>query len=804
VAQVAHGGALGGVHGFTPALTSFVGRATQVDEVAGLLAEFRLVTVTGPGGVGKTRLAGEVARRVAGRFADGVWLVELAAVQEPALVPAAVAMVLGLRQPPGMSIVESLAGVLARQQLLLVLDNCEHVAAAAAELCGGLLPAADDVRVLATSREPVGVAGEARYRVPPLALPGLGGPAGDAGSEAVALFADRARLADPHFDLSGEAGPVVARLVARLDGMPLAIELAAARIESLGVARLLERLDDGFALLAGGGRAAAPRQRSLAATVEWSYQLLSENERQVFRRLAIFPGPFTLEVAETVAGAAAGPVVLHLVDCSLLAPPRPGPDGRARYVMLETLRAYGAERLAEAGEMPGAAAALAGYALQVAEQADAEIQTSAGEQAAALWLDAEDATVHQGLAWVLEYDQPAGLRLAIALAPWWRLRGRSAAGYALLRRASEHAARGGDPWCAAQLWLGKLSLDEVGALGHCTAACDALAARGPSPALVDGLIFSSGALRNLGRLPEAAEDARRGLALARELGYPAGEALALTELSGAAHYAGDIEIALEWARQACQIDPAGIPGRVGRRCLWVLTLALMETGEMASAHDSCAEGLTRTREAGDLEDQASWLWLMAELDWLAGRMPEAGAHVRESLEIASRIGERLRLLDCLDTCGHVCAATQHWAEAITMWAAHAAYLRSKGIPDMPQEAQRRQEPMRKAAQALGPARTRAAEERGTAMSLETAAEFAIVLTGPGSSAPQAPQGLAQLSAREQELVTLVAQGRTDAQIAAQLYISVSTVRSHLDRIRDKTGSRRRADLTRLALQAGLV
>jgi predicted ATPase len=194
------------VHGFTSALTSFVGRAAQVDEVAGLLAEYRLVTVTGPGGVGKTRLAVEVARRVAGRFADGVWLVELAAVQEPALVPAAVAVVLGLRQPPGMSIVESLAEVLARQQLLLVLDNCEHVAGAAAELCGGLLPAADDVRVLATSREPVGVAGEARYRVPPLTLPELGGPAGDAGSEAVALFADRARQADSHFDLSGETG----------------------------------------------------------------------------------------------------------------------------------------------------------------------------------------------------------------------------------------------------------------------------------------------------------------------------------------------------------------------------------------------------------------------------------------------------------------------------------------------------------------------------------------------------------------------------------------------------------------------
>ncbi len=258
-----------------------------------------------------------------------MWLVELAAVQEPALVPAAVAVALGIHQPPGMSVAEALAGVLARRQLLLVLDNCEHVVVAVAELCGGLLPAADDVRVLATSREPVGIAGEARYRLPPLTLPEPGEQAESAGSEAVALFADRARQVDPHFDLSGEAGPVAARLVARLDGMPLAIELAAARVESLGVAQLLDRLDDRFALLASGDRLAAARHQSLAATVDWSYQLLGEDERRVFRRLAVFPGPFTLEAAEAVAGPAAGPAVLHLVDCSLLTPPaparRPGP-----------------------------------------------------------------------------------------------------------------------------------------------------------------------------------------------------------------------------------------------------------------------------------------------------------------------------------------------------------------------------------------------------------------------------------------------------------------------------------------------
>src|ERR1035438_1981009 len=414
--------ALGSMHGFPAALTSFVGRAGVVDEIAGHLGQYRLVTVTGSGGAGKTRLAGEVAKRVAGRFSDLVWLVELAAVRDPAQVVAAVAAALGIRDLPAVAAADALAGALARRQLLLALDNWEHVIGAAGELCGRLLLGADDVRVLATSREPLRIAGESRYRLASLTLPDPDNPADPDGSEAVALFADRARRADASFALDGETAPVVARLVARLDGMPLAIELAAARVEALGVAQLLDRIDDRFTLLEAGDRLAAARQRSLAATVEWSYRLLDVRERRVFRAVSVFPGPFTLEGAEAVAGAGSGPAVLHLVDCSLLVPPRAGPDGRSRYLMLETLRAYAAGLLAGAGEGEAVAGALAGYALRVAEDAMSGLTPGTGDVAAARWLDAEDATMHRVLDWALEHnaalshDAAVAPRLAAALA----------------------------------------------------------------------------------------------------------------------------------------------------------------------------------------------------------------------------------------------------------------------------------------------------------------------------------------------------------------------------------------------------
>jgi DNA-binding CsgD family transcriptional regulator/tetratricopeptide (TPR) repeat protein len=538
--------------------------------------------------------------------------------------------------------------------------------------------------------------------------------------------------------------------------------------------------------------------------VEWSYQLLEEHERRVFRALSVFPAGFTLEAAEAVAGPEAGPAVLHLVDCSLLVPPRAGPDGRYRYAMLETLRAYGAGLPAEAGEQDGAATALAGYTLRVAGEAAAGLQSGDGELAAACWLDAEDATMRQALAWAVAHDPATALRLANALGWWWVLRGPLAGEYRLLRQAADGAEAGSGRWCAAQAWLGLaalLSADLAEALGHFTAVRDAVAGRPPSWALAAALAGRAQVLRLMGRTAEAVGDGRRALALAREIGYPLGELLALAELSLDADHAGDHDEAVRLARQARQVA-AGIPGGLARMCSSVLTIVLADAGDLAEAERVGAAGLASARDVGDLLNQTVLLPRIVDLDLRAGRTGDAAAHLREGLRLAVRTGYWFELQFGLFQCGELCAATGRVAEALTLWAACAAVDRHEGLTDPPWIAPHWEEQLHEARDALGPGRARAAEDRGAAMSLATAAEYALMLIAPGPPQLTAPPG--KLSSRERELVTLVAKGRTNAQIAAELYISVRTVSSHLNRIRDKTGCRRRADLTRLALSEGLV
>jgi predicted ATPase len=590
------------VHGFPAVLTSFVGREQAVRDVAALLERYRLVTVTGPGGVGKTRLAAAVAGRVAGRFADGAWLAELAPVRDAAWVAPMVAVALCVREQPGVSAAEGLMRVLSRRQLLVVLDNCEHVIGAAAELCAGLLQACDDVRVLATSRERLRIAGEAAYRLAQLPVPGPGSGGDGADMGAVTLFADRARAADAGFALTDENLADVTRLVGRLDGMPLAIELAAARVEALGVSQLAGLLDGRLELLAGGNRLAAGRHQSLAAAAEWSYQLLAEEEQRLFRRLSVFPAPFTLEAARVVAGPDAEPVVLRLVECSLLVPPRLCLDGRSRYGMLETLRGYGAGLLAEAGEQDRAQLALVRYALGVAEQAGASLRAGTGEAAAARRLDAEDTTMTYVLGWSVEHDLDAALRLMVALGWWWMLRGRLASQEPLLRELAGRAEPGSQGWSIARFWLCWAALDAAdlaGALRWCTAVVDMTGGREPSQPLVDSLIMQSTVLTNLGRVPEAVAAGRRALALAQQLGYQFGQVLAMTCLSRAASCSGDLDEAVLLARQAGQIPD--MPAKAARMRGYELAAALADAGNLPAAKQACVATLAQARDAGDLD-----------------------------------------------------------------------------------------------------------------------------------------------------------------------------------------------------------
>jgi len=794
-------------------LTTFVGRTGDAATLAGLVERYRLVTVTGPGGVGKTRLVMEVARRVADRFPDGAWFIGLGAVADPAHVPGEVMALLGLRQGAGRPSMDGLAEVLAPRRLLLVLDNCEHVLPAVGELCGVLLRRADDVRVLATSRERIGMAAETRYRLSPLELPGSGEPGAVGKSAAAMLFAERARQADPRFTLDAPSAPLVARVVTRLDGMPLAIELAAARVEALGLAGLADRIDDAPHLLAGGNRLAASRHWSLAAVADWSYRLLAEPEQRVFQRLSVFPGPFTLEAAEAVAGPDAGPVVLRLVECSLLVPPQPGADGRTRYSMLLMLRAYGLDRLREAGGEQDAMMALAAFAWSVAGPAAAGLEADADRELDALrWLDAEDALLSRALGCALDHEPDRAVRLAAALAPWLRFRGRLAEAGDWLRAAIARSSPADPAWATAHLWLGLVlsnTTDLPGTLACCDAVIDAYRDRAPSHVLVKALVARAVARLNMGQDPVTVDDDRRALSLARDMGDTAGELVALTSLSLTAFYAGDAaggldwSQALYWARQARELLPSDIPPYDSRWCHYILATVLIETHELDSARPVSTAGIGLARQADDVVNLGGLLFLMGLLERLAGNLAEARAYLAEATAIALRSGDHINLTNLILECGFLCAETGRWTDAVTLRAVHTADRKRRGLPEITLD-QARLEHVRRTEQALTPGQRREAEERGARMPVSAAAELVIVITSAleQESTEPAPGNL--LSPRERELVTLVAQGHTNAEIADRLHISVRTVASHLDRIRDKTGYRRRADLTRLALEESLV
>ena len=410
-------------------VTSFVGREKEIGEVKQLLSTARLLTLTGSGGTGKTRLSLHVAAEVLDTFKNGVWFIELAPLSDPALVPFSIASALGLREEPGRPLITTLMDWLRDKELLLILDNCEHLIEACAKFADEVLHASHATRILTTSREALGIAGESIYHVPSLQTPN---PEEKIKIEqfeqyaAVRLFIDRATQSLSTFRVTNANAPAVAQICYRLDGIPLAIELAAARVKALSVEKIAERLDDRFRLLTGGSRTALPRQRTLQATIDWSYNLLSEDERVLLRKLSVFAGGWTLEAAEQVCASdiiASDQILdllLHLVDKSLVVADTNASE--PRYHMLETVRQYAQEKLIESEEGEGLRDQHLAYFLDLAEQADKEMHGPNQIE----WLEhlEKDHDNHRAaLDWCLSNQKTeAALRLLGALAWPWSMR----------------------------------------------------------------------------------------------------------------------------------------------------------------------------------------------------------------------------------------------------------------------------------------------------------------------------------------------------------------------------------------------
>jgi non-specific serine/threonine protein kinase len=624
------------------ALSGFVGREDVLGAAAGLLSGTRLLTLIGPGGVGKTRLALRLAERVRAEapadVPDGVWFVPLAPLTDPADVAPAIARALGVREAGDRPLPAVLGEALRGRRLLLVLDNLEHVLAAA-PLAAELLAAAPGLRVVATSRAALRVEGEQALPVPPLALPppasleGRPDPEGLSRYESVALFVQRAGGVAPGFRLTGEDAPAVARICARLDGLPLAIELAAARVRVLPPRQLLARLDDRFRLLTGGSRAALPRQQTLRATVEWSYALLDDAERRLFGRLAVFAGGWTLEAAEAVGADAGGAgiaphdvldLLTRLAEQSLVET-EAQPDGTARYRLLETLREYARERLAAGGE---AAALRERHAAHYLREAEAG-PTGQGPPDLALvrtvaeaW-EREHDNVRAALAWWLERGEAErGLRLVTALDAFWQSSG--CQGEALrwldaLLAAGPVAA----PVRAAALALAGYHTHHRGDYARARALHEAsvtLWREVGDPGQLSGALTSLGLVYCLqGDLARAAALIREGLTLARTAGRGAGVSRCLRDLSHVARAGGDYPRAralLEESTAAARA--AGEPWHAWRSGTWLARVAYLQ-----GRH---GEAAARLREAlADLQDLAGPSVAVADaLEWLAAAVAPSG------------------------------------------------------------------------------------------------------------------------------------------------------------------------------------
>jgi predicted ATPase/class 3 adenylate cyclase/DNA-binding CsgD family transcriptional regulator len=611
-------------------LTSFVGRGPQIQDVRQTLADNRLVTLTGAGGVGKTRLAVEVAHG----FDDAVWFVDLAPITVPDLVPVAVARALGLPDQVGRSMVETVIRFVGDRHMLIVLDNCEHLLDATAAFIVDLLGTCPGLTLLATSREPIGVTGEVTWRVPSLSL----------ADEAIELFTDRARRVRPAFIITDDNATAVSEICTRLDGMPLAIELAAARVRALSLDEILASLHDRFRLLTGGARTAVRRQQTLRASVDWSHALLTEPERVLFRRLAVFMGGFDLDAAQAVAGG--GEVESYhvvdqltlLVDKSLVV--AENNSGRTRYRLLETMRQYALEKLGESGEADRVRVRHRDYYTAMAALLETPART--GHEQRIEQLETEIDNLRAAFAWSRENsDTGLALQLASSLQPLWG-RGRIREGLTWFDTALTD--QNADPAEVAPAVRARVLADiavldaYVGATGRREQAGEALAiARAvDDPALLLRVLTACGCINVYN--PEVGQPyLAEAIGLARALG----DGWWLSQILGwqafMAFIAGDPIAACEAAEEARDLADAIGDRPESRQCRWVLGLAQWASGDLAGAVAQLRELVAEADEAHDVFWRFNGLFVQAHTLAYHGDVSAARAAANAAVEHAAEL-----------------------------------------------------------------------------------------------------------------------------------------------------------------------
>jgi predicted ATPase/DNA-binding CsgD family transcriptional regulator len=807
---------------------SFIGRERELRELRWILHTTRVLTLWGPGGIGKTRLALRLLTEAADEFPDGAWFVELADLHQPDLLVSRVAAAIGVAEEPGRPLAETLADALRPRRLLLALDNCEHLIDACAQLSRPLLASSPGIRLLLTSREPLRVAGETIWEVPPLSMAPAGTHPG-AGDleryEAIRLFADRAAAARPGFTVGADNIAAVTSICRALDGLPLAIELAAARVRVLSAEQISGRLDDRFTLLTTGDRSALPRQHTLRAAIEWSYGLLTDSERTLFRRLSVFTG-WSLEMAEQVCqgeGIAAPDVLgltAALVDKSLVVL-EPEILGEARYRMLDTIREYAAAGLASAGESDAFQLRLRDYVVRTAEHnlmiglARIPAPWSARVDVFRRY-DVDSGNVSRVLAWCLAHgDAETGLRTCIAVSPCWIVWGTFAEGgerldsfLALAPSDSSDVAvavRGAALVVRAQL---ALSSDPAAAESAARDGLKLCRDAGDQPWTAAALNLLSEIALHTGRAEEAAAYANEALSIAQAAGDGWNEGYALGTRAAVAGLEGRL-------REAEQLGSASVSVMRGIDQQWGAARALLGLGDLArlrghpgEAHSRYVEALAVLREVGGRPEIAHCLAGLGRVAMDLGAIEQARRHLTRSIRLSQATGTRIGIARGLEAFAALAVRENRPERAVQLIAAATALREQAGLPP---RAGARTENYLAPARRLGEAAVAQLWAHGLAMSSEAAVALALHLPQPEPAGESpAPAGgspvltvvptltaaeayevatapPSSLTRREQQVTALVARGHSNKAIAAELSISPTTVARHVANIMAKLG-----------------